>query len=76
VLAIDLSEEMLAKAKEKIQSENVQFMQVNILADWTFATTNHFDLATFSLVLEHIENLEIIFQKLGIVMKSGGYVYV
>ena len=76
VLAIDLSEEMLAKAKEKILSEKVQFMQVNILEDWAFATTNHLDLATFSLVLEHIENLEIIFQKLSIVMKSGGYVYV
>ncbi|MGL6067999.1 MAG: class I SAM-dependent DNA methyltransferase, partial [Sediminibacterium sp.] len=34
VLAIDLSEEMLAKAKEKILSEKVQFMQVNILEDW------------------------------------------
>jgi ubiquinone/menaquinone biosynthesis C-methylase UbiE len=76
VLAVDLSEEMLAKAKEKIQSEKVQFVQANILEDWSFAPANHFDIATFSLVLEHIENLSIIFQKLNKVVKNGGYVYI
>ena len=73
--SIDLSEEMLAKAKAKITAPNVQFLQADILEAWSFAETKY-DLVTFSLVLEHIENLDAIFQKLAQVMAPGGYVYI
>ena len=36
VTAIDLSEEMLAKAKEKIISHKVQFKQADITLPWAF----------------------------------------
>ncbi|BDQ10926.1 class I SAM-dependent DNA methyltransferase [Sediminibacterium sp. TEGAF015] len=76
VLAIDLSEKMLNKAKEKITDNQVKFIQADITHNWYFAATEKFDLATFSLMLEHIENLEPIFQQLSLVMESGATVYI
>lgn len=76
VLAVDLAEEMLAKAKQKINSPNVTFLQADITKDWSFTGGNQFDLATFSLVLEHIENLDAIFAQLKKVMQPNGMVYI
>jgi len=73
--AVDFSAEMLAKAKEKISSKNIVFHQADITHDWDFAS-KPFDLATFSLVLEHIEDLDAIFQKLSTVIVPNGYVYI
>jgi 2-polyprenyl-3-methyl-5-hydroxy-6-metoxy-1,4-benzoquinol methylase len=75
VLAVDLSEEMLAKARAKITSDKVEFKQVNILDEWNF-TTEVYDLVTFSLVLEHIENLEPVFEKAANSLTHGGHVYI
>jgi len=75
ITAVDLSENMLAKAKEKIESDKVQFIQTDILQPWTFAT-QQYELISFSLVLEHIEDLTAIFLKAAAASASGGYVYV
>ncbi|VBB48656.1 Type 11 methyltransferase [uncultured Paludibacter sp.] len=75
ILAVDLSDEMLAKAQAKVQTEKVEFIQADINNEWSFAHNKQFDLVTFSLVLEHIENLENIFEKLSHVVKNNGYVY-
>lgn len=75
ITAVDLSAEMLAKAKEKIDNAHVQFEQANILEDWNFAKTTY-NLVGFSLVLEHIEHLEPIFGKVANVMEAGGHVYI
>jgi ubiquinone/menaquinone biosynthesis C-methylase UbiE len=73
--AIDISEEMLIKAKEKINSDKVQFIQVDITKEWTFSN-GQYDLVIFSLVLEHIEDLYDIFQKVNTVTGVGSYVYI
>ncbi len=75
ITAADLSEEMLAKAKEKITSAKVQFIQADITKEWTF-THKHFDLVIFSLVLEHIKNLEHIFKEASRLLNSGGHIYI
>ncbi len=75
ITAVDLSAEMMAKAKEKINSEKVNFIQADILQDWDFANTKY-DLTTFSLVLEHIENLEPVFEKVSKLISENGYVYI
>ena len=49
---------MLAKAKIKIS--NGKFIQADINQPWNF-TDQLFDLITFSLVLEHIRDLDFIF---------------
>lgn len=75
VTAVDLSEKMLAKAKSKIQDKKVQFIQADITKEWNFGEY-HFDLVTFSLVLEHIEDLNDVFTKLKSVVAEGGYIYI
>ncbi|MFT5386773.1 MAG: ubiquinone/menaquinone biosynthesis C-methylase UbiE [Saprospiraceae bacterium] len=75
ITAVDLSPEMLAKAKEKITSGSVQFIQADIKNSWTFGE-NYYDLVTFSLVLEHIQHLDPIFQEVSKSLKPGGYVYI
>ena len=75
ITAIDLSEDMLAKAKVKIQSDHVHFAIADITKDWDFV--NHqYDLVTFSLMLEHIEDLDAIFKKLANTVQVDGYVYI
>lgn len=75
VTAVDLSEEMLAKAKEKLTDDRVQFLQADITSSWTFRN-QLYDLVSFSLVLEHIDNLDHIFKEVGQSLKSGGHVYI
>lgn len=75
ITAVDLSKEMLSKAREKINSDKVQFLQTDITKSWVF-TKEKFDLVTFSLVLEHIENLDHIFNEAAKVLIPGGYIYI
>lgn len=76
VKAIDLSNEMLSKAKAKIQSNKVTFIQADINESWDFANADKFDLVTFSLVLEHIEDLDNIFKKVECIIQKKGHIYI
>ncbi len=75
ITAVDLSDEMLAKAKEKISSEIVQFIQADITFDWSFSKIQY-ELVTFSLVLEHILNLDHVFHEVSKSLVKGGIVYI
>ncbi len=75
ITAVDLSDEMLLKAKEKINSDKVNFLQADILEEWNFVT-KRYDLISFSLVLEHIQNLEPVFFKASEAVATGGYMYI
>lgn len=76
VKAVDLSTEMLAKARAKLQNSNVEFIQADITEEWNFIQNEKYNLVTFSLILEHIENLHNIFEKLANVVAQKGYVYI
>jgi ubiquinone/menaquinone biosynthesis C-methylase UbiE len=75
ITAIDLSKGMLDIAKNKIQSDKVNFIEADITKDWTFANQTY-DLVTFSLMLEHIQDLDAVFQKLAKVSDTGTRVYI
>ncbi len=75
VTAVDLSEEMLAKAQEKITSERVQFIQADITQDWDFGV-NQFDFISYSLVLEHIEDLDHVFKESARALSTDGHIYI
>jgi ubiquinone/menaquinone biosynthesis C-methylase UbiE len=75
ITAIDLSDEMLAKATEKITSHKVQFKQADITLPWKFID-KQYDLVSFSLVLEHIYNLDHIFSEAARSLRPGGHVYI
>lgn len=74
ITAVDFSEDMLAIAKEKIQQENVSFKQADITEKWTF-TSEKFDLLTFNLVLEHIQDLHFIFDQASEKVHQNGFLY-
>src|SRR5450432_382264 len=75
VTAIDLSNEMLARARQKITSNRVQFKQADITAEWTFRESLY-DLVSFSLVLEHIDQLDPTFKKASASLKPRGHIYI
>jgi 2-polyprenyl-3-methyl-5-hydroxy-6-metoxy-1,4-benzoquinol methylase len=75
VTAIDLSEEMMLKAKQKVQLSNVVFQQFDITQEWTF-TERKADLITCSLILEHIESLKPVFEQVSNHLKENGHFYV
>jgi ubiquinone/menaquinone biosynthesis C-methylase UbiE len=75
ILSADFSEAMIAKATEKIKSPKVQFTIADINKAWDF-TNLEFDLISFSLVLEHIENLDVVFSKIDKITQTGSKVYI
>eukprot|EP01031_Cornospumella_fuschlensis_P027484 gene27484-33189_t len=79
VVAVDLSEMMLEQARKKVLSDKVTFQCVDILQDWDLflpSKEGSFDIVSFSLVLEHIEDLNRIFALCYRYLKPGGVVYV
>ncbi|WP_037324579.1 class I SAM-dependent DNA methyltransferase [Salinimicrobium terrae] len=75
VTAIDLSKNMIAKAKEKVQAENVIFVEADITNTWP-VKPGWANLITCSLVLEHIEHLEAIFAEAAGALKRNGKFYI
>ncbi|QHS61213.1 class I SAM-dependent methyltransferase [Chitinophaga agri] len=75
ITAIDQSEGMMAKAKEKISSGRVLFKQADITKEWQFQD-GLYDLVSFSLVLEHIDDLDHIFREVAKSLHPGGRVYI
>lgn len=71
VKALDLSEGMIKKAKEKHKLDNVSFFVANITNPWP-CESNSIDLIVCNLVLEHIEDLSFIFSEASrCLVKSG-----
>lgn len=63
VIGLDFSEGMLEKARKKITSDKVVFQQADLTKEWE--VQNEFsDLITCSLTLEHIKDLDFIFEKI------------
>lgn len=75
VVGVDFSEEMLAKAKTKVTAGNIQFIHADITKAWAFSKQT-FDLIIFSLVLEHIQNLDFIFEQLCRKLSAHGHIYI
>lgn len=75
LIAADFSAEMLAGAKQKITSANVEFRQFDLRDEWDFPE-NKFDFITCSLALEHIENINFVFAQAAKVLRTGGLFYI
>lgn len=73
--AFDFSEGMLARAREKIRSEKVQFRQADLTLSWPVEKGSA-DLITFNLILEHIADLDHIFREAAAVLRPGGKLFI
>lgn len=76
LLAVDLSEGMLEKARQKIEAEHVEFLQADITKEWSFAEADSFGLVTCSLILEHIQDLPFIFAEAHKALHTNGFFYI
>ncbi|MBI4852268.1 MAG: class I SAM-dependent methyltransferase [Acidobacteria bacterium] len=75
VQALDLSEGMISKAKEKLKLDNVSFSVANIMTSWP-CESKSVDLIVCNLVLEHIEDLSFIFSEASRILVKGGYFFI
>tara|TARA_R110002074_G_scaffold57077_8_gene140518 strand:+ start:14787 stop:15440 length:654 start_codon:yes stop_codon:yes gene_type:complete len=75
IIGIDFSQEMLNKAKAKIQDERVEFRKADLTAEWNIEN-DYADLITCSLVLEHIEDLDFVFNQAHKKLKNGGIFFI
>jgi len=71
VHAIDFSEGMIEKAKEKVKAENVRFSVADLTQPWP-CEDRAYDLIVCNLVLEHIQDLSFIFSEALRVLQENG----
>ena len=75
VQAVDFSEGMVEKAKEKVKAENVRFSMMDITQKWVFDDRS-FDLISCNLVLEHIKDLSFVFPEAARVLQNEGRFFI
>ena len=75
VIGIDFSEKMLDKAKTKVQDNRVTFQKADLTTEWQIENDDA-DLITCSLVLEHIKDLEFIFNQANLKLKTNGLFFI
>ena len=71
VHALDFSQVMIAKAREKVKAQNVRFETANLTKRW-HCEDNAYDLIACCLVLEHIADLSHIFAEATRVLRPNG----
>jgi len=71
VHALDFSQGMIEKAKEKVTAENVKFEIADLTQRWP-CESRAYDLVICNLVLEHIEDLSHVFSEAFRVLEQGG----
>ena len=75
VHAIDFSEAMIARARQKSNFDNVTFTVADITARWPCANQS-VELVTCNLVLEHLRDLAFVFSEAARVLVKGGQLFV
>lgn len=75
VHAMDFSQSMIQKAKVKLGSGNVNFAISDITKPWAYIDQSA-DLVVCNLVLEHVENLSLIFSEASRCLVEGGKFFV
>lgn len=75
IIGLDFSQEMLNKAKAKINDQRVEFQKADLTAEWNIEN-DYADLITSSLVLEHIKDLDFVFNQANKKLKSGGLFFI
>ncbi|GGW99133.1 class I SAM-dependent DNA methyltransferase [Salegentibacter mishustinae] len=75
IIGLDFSQEMLNKAKLKINDKRVKFRKADLTTEWKIDNDSA-DLITCNLVLEHIEDLDFIFYQANKKLKNGGAFFI
>lgn len=76
IIGLDFSEEMLKVASNKIVDDRVRFNKVDLTQAWETVDHEFADLVTSSLTLEHIEDLNHIFNQSNLKLKEEGLFFI
>ena len=74
VVAVDVSAEMLARARRRLTDAPVTLRTVDVTEPWPF-DDGAFDAVVATLVLEHVERLGPVFREAHRVLRPGGHVH-
>ena len=72
VVGVDVSEEMLERATERL-GERAEFRKASLGAPLDFATDDEFDGVVSSLVLDYVEDWRRTFSEFARILKPGGF---
>lgn len=75
IIGMDFSQEMLNKAKERVNDNRVKFLKADLTENWNIED-DYADLVTCSLTLEHIKGLDSIFEQVYKKLKSNGIFFI
>lgn len=74
IVALDFSEEMLARARLRVRDPRVQFIQHDVRARWPLADASA-DVVIAMLILEHLEHLEPVFAEAARTLRPNGELF-
>lgn len=74
VIALDISSEMLSRARKRVTEKNVSFIQHDIQRTWPVPDES-VNAVIGNLVLEHVNNLRIIFLEAQRVLRPNGTLF-
>lgn len=74
VVAVDVSAEMLARARRRLADDAVDLREGDVTEPWPF-DDGAFDAVVATLVLEHVERLGPVFREAHRVLRPGGVFY-
>jgi len=75
IVALDFSEEMLARARERVCDPRVRALQHDVRSRWPLADASA-DLVIAMLILEHVEMLESFFAEAARALNVGGELFI
>lgn len=75
IVALDFSEEMLARARVRVNDPRVRFLQHDACTNWPLPDSSA-DVVIAMLILEHVERLETFFAEAARVLIVGGEFFV
>lgn len=75
IIGLDFSEEMLNKARNKIKTDKVRFQRADLTKTWEI-DNNFANLITCNLTLEHIKDLDFIFNQAYQKLKTNGKFFI
>jgi ubiquinone/menaquinone biosynthesis C-methylase UbiE len=75
VVACDFSDQMLARARNRVSLPHVQFIQHDIRNPWPLPGSSA-DLVVAMLILEHVENLPAFFAEAARVLKNARELFI
>jgi ubiquinone/menaquinone biosynthesis C-methylase UbiE len=74
VHALDFSEGMIEKARQKFADTQIHFDVADLTKPWP-CKNNTYDVIACNLVLEHIDGLSLIFEQASRCLRKGGFFY-